>query len=117
MKEMRMKVAATAENRRIRREPARLCSWLKRAYGSFHGSIATSSGSLRPDIDTRVTLAKSRFLHDESPNAKESGGPIGIRQELGARETRYFPSRKHHDFLTVDARFIFVQPMERRGLD
>jgi hypothetical protein len=79
MREMRMKLAATAENRRIRREPARLCSCLKRAYGSFHGSIATLSGSLRPDIDTRVTLAKSRFgnlfLHNESPNAKESGGP------------------------------------------
>lgn len=104
MREMRMKVAATAENRRIRREPARLCSWLKRAYGSFHGSIATSSGSLRPDIDTRVTLAKSRFLHDESPNAKESGGPIGIRQDISR-----FPYGR--------CEVHIVHPMERRDLD
>lgn len=61
MREMRMKEAATAEKSRRRREPARLCSCLERAYGSFHDSAATSSGSLRPDIETHVTLAKVEF--------------------------------------------------------
>jgi hypothetical protein len=58
MRVMRMKEAATAEKSRIRREPARLCSCLERAYGSFHDPAATSSGSLRPDSETHVTWQK-----------------------------------------------------------